>query len=130
MLQYQCVVPREGGIDVIRSIIRELQRGSASSFLAVVKTFGTARSPGLMSFPKPGITITLDMPNTGKGLLSALDRCDEIVSYVGGRVYAAKDARMSGTAFRMMYPAYETFASFVDPQVSSSFWRRIHAPHQ
>lgn len=127
MLQYQCVVPSDGGVDSMKSILTELQRGRVSSFLAVVKKFGNIVSPGMLSFPRPGLTLTLDMPNTGQRLFDALDRCDEIVHSVGGRVYAAKDARVSGRMFRSMYPEIETFLPFVDPAFSSSFWRRINS---
>ena len=127
MLQYQCVVPSDGGVDTMKAILTELQRGRVSSFLAVVKKFGTIVSPGMLSFPRPGLTLTLDMPNTGRRLFDALDRCDEIVHSVGGRVYAAKDARVSGRMFRAMYPELETFLPFVDPAFSSSFWRRINS---
>lgn len=127
MLQYQCVVPYDGGVEIMQAIIRELQKGAVSSFLAVVKKFGTMTSPGLMSFPQPGVTLTLDMPQTGKRLFDALDRCDTIVQSVGGRVYAAKDARVRGKAFMSMYPRYEEFLAHLDPACSSSFWRRIQS---
>jgi FAD/FMN-containing dehydrogenase len=126
MLQYQCVVPMQNGVATMKSIIAELQRGSVASFLAVVKKFGNHVSPGLMSFPQPGLTLTLDMPNSGLALFSALDRCDDIVASVGGRVYAAKDARIRGKCFVDMYENYSEFVRYVDPRCSSSFWRRIH----
>lgn len=126
MLQYQCVVPMQDGVATMQSVIRELQKGSVASFLAVVKKFGAIESPGLMSFPKPGLTLTLDMPNSGQKLFDALDRCDEIVASVGGRVYAAKDARIKGERFIGMYEQYRAFVDHIDPRCSSSFWRRIH----
>jgi FAD/FMN-containing dehydrogenase len=58
MLQYQCVVPMQNGVATMKSIIGELQRGAGASFLAVVKKFGSHTSPGLMSFPQPGLTLT------------------------------------------------------------------------
>jgi FAD/FMN-containing dehydrogenase len=125
-LQYQCVVPMQNGVATMRSIIRELQLGSVASFLAVVKKFGDHTSPGMMSFPQPGLTLTLDMPNSGSKLFDALDRCDEIVASVGGRIYAAKDARIRGDRFISMYQNYNDFVRFIDPRCSSSFWRRIH----
>lgn len=126
MLQYQCVVPMQNGVATMKSIIAELQRGAGASFLAVVKKFGSHTSPGLMSFPQPGLTLTLDMPNSGRRLFAALDRCDDIVASVGGRVYAAKDARIRGDRFISMYENYSEFVRYIDPRCSSSFWRRIH----
>ena len=126
MLQYQCVVPVDQGEDVMRRILAEMQRGKVASFLAVLKKFGTLPSPGILSFPRPGLTLTLDMPISGQGLFVTLDRCDEIVHSVGGRVYAAKDARVRGAMFRAMYAEeLKTFTPWIDPGMSSSFWRRI-----
>lgn len=127
MLQYQCVVPADGGVDVMLSILDALRIGRVASFLAVVKKFGAIPSPGMLSFPRPGLTLTLDMPNSGSRLFDALNQCDKIVHSVGGRIYAAKDARINGRMFRLMYPEIETFASYIDPNFSSSFWRRIHS---
>lgn len=126
MLQYQCVVPLDGGEDAMRRILSTMQGGGISSFLAVVKMFGDVQSPGIMSFPRPGLTLTLDMPIGGKRMFDALDRCDAIVHDMGGRIYPAKDARVHGTMFRSMYAAeLEAFQHFVDPGMSSSFWRRV-----
>lgn len=128
MLQYQCVVPFDGGREALREIIGVLHKSGVSSFLAVVKTFGDVRSPGMLSFPRPGLTLTLDMPNIGAQLLTALDRCDRVVREVGGRIYPAKDARMSSDMFLATYPEAENFVSFIDPHCSSSFWRRVWKP--
>jgi hypothetical protein len=57
-----------------------------------------------------------------------LDSLDEVVSRAGGAVYPAKDARMSGAHFREYFPAWDKFRSFIDPQFSSSFWRRVMEP--
>ncbi|MCX6139895.1 MAG: FAD-binding oxidoreductase [Candidatus Kapabacteria bacterium] len=130
MLQYQCVVPFNGGVEVLRDILTVMQGGGVSSFLAVVKKFGDMRSPGILSFPRPGLTLTLDMPNTGRRLFDALDVCDDLVVQAGGRVYAAKDARIKGRVFRAMYPEINGFLPYIDPSFSSSFWRRIQSDTQ
>jgi hypothetical protein len=80
---------------------------------------------GLMSFPRPGYTFALDFPNRGAATLALLDRLDAVVRAAAGRVYAAKDSRMSAEAFRAFYPECESFREFVDPRFSSSFWRRV-----
>lgn len=128
MLQYQCVVPFDGGREALREIIGILNKKGVSSFLAVVKTFGNVRSPGMLSFPRPGLTLTLDMPNIGLPLLTALNECDRVVREVRGRVYPAKDARMSSEMFLETYPEAQHFVSFIDPHCSSSFWRRVWKP--
>jgi FAD/FMN-containing dehydrogenase len=122
--QYQCVLPmaaREALVEILRSIAVSGQ----GSFLAVLKTFGDLPSPGLLSFPMPGMTLALDFPNRGEATRALFDRLDVIVSAAGGRLYAAKDARMAGEFFRRSYPRFNEFSGFVDPKFSSDFWRRV-----
>ena len=122
--QYQFVLPmvaREALADVLLSIAASGQ----GSFLAVLKTFGDVLSPGLLSFPMPGVTLALDFPNRGTDTLALFDRLDAIVGAVGGRLYAAKDARMSGEFFRRSYPRLNEFIPFIDPKFSSDFARRV-----
>ena len=80
--------------------------------------------PGLMSFPRPGVTLALDFPNK-PDVFRLLDRLDDMTREVGGAVYPAKDARMSAESFHRYFPAWEKFSEFVDPGFSSSFWRRV-----
>jgi FAD/FMN-containing dehydrogenase len=122
--QYQCVLPLAAR-DELREILRSISSSGQGSFLAVLKTFGDLSSPGLLSFPMPGITLALDFPNRGVPTRALFDRIDAIVGAVGGRLYAGKDARMAGDFFRRSYPRFNEFSGFVDPGFSSDFWRRI-----
>ncbi len=125
-LQYQCSVPEaQAGRDALEELLRAIAASGQGSFLAVLKRFGAMAPAGMMSFPRPGYTLALDFPHRGASTLTLLERLDAIVARVGGRVYAAKDARMSAQAFRAFYPEWERFAAFVDPKFSSSFWRRV-----
>ncbi len=126
MLQYQFVVPRTHGVQQVRMILAHLRSRRCSSYLSVFKIFGEAKSVGMMSFPKPGITVALDFPNTGSRLFEALSECDRMVLDAGGRVYPAKDARLSPLTFKAMYgERLQEFLTYRDPQFSSSFWRRV-----
>lgn len=124
-LQHQCVLPPEHARDATAALLSEISRSGRGSFLAVLKEFGDAKAPGMLSFPRPGTTLALDFPNSGPDLFRMLDRLDRIVSEAGGAVYPAKDARMSGTLFRQAFPAWEAFSSHIDPRFSSGFWRRV-----
>lgn len=124
-LQWQCVVPFSDGQDAIKEILGSISKSGQGSFLSVLKTFGDIPSLGLMSFPRPGVTLALDFPNTGERLYRLLDRLDDITRVAKGSVYIAKDARMSRENFRVFYPRAEEFSRFVDPKFSSSFWRRV-----
>jgi FAD/FMN-containing dehydrogenase len=123
--QYQCVVPHEGGGRAIQTLLREIHRSGEASFLAVLKEFGQRRSPGLLSFPRPGLTLALDFPNRGEKTRRLLESFDETVLAAGGALYPAKDARMSPRMFAAGFPAMQDFLSEMDPKFSSAFWRRV-----
>lgn len=120
-LQYQCVIPTEGLIVLLDAIKKSKRKTS----LMVIKSFSDMQSPGLLSFPKEGMTLAMDFANPDNELLALLDQLDDIVISFKGRVNPAKDARMSPKAFKTFFPAWETFQQWIDPQFSSSFWRRV-----
>ena len=126
LLQYQCVVPDDGG-RVIRLLLERISRSGEAAGLGVLKRFGEASSPGLLSFPRPGLTLAVDLAFRGASTLALLDALDAIVREAGGAVYPAKDARMSPESFRAFFPRWEAFATHMDPRFSSSFWRRVAA---
>jgi FAD/FMN-containing dehydrogenase len=126
--QYQCVLPPDTARDGIAELLDSVATAGEGSFLAVLKTLGAQRSPGLLSFPRPGTTLALDFPNRGPSTLALLDRLDCITQAAGGRVYPAKDGRMSPAMFAAGYPGLGRFRDSVDPAFSSSFWRRVGGP--
>jgi len=124
-LQYQCVVPADDGHAAISEILRRISADGHGSFLAVLKEFGDIPSPGLLSFPRPGVTLALDFPFRGQATLDLLTALDERVEAAGGAVYPAKDARMSARHFQRFFPRWEHFGQFLDPRLGSDFWRRV-----
>jgi decaprenylphospho-beta-D-ribofuranose 2-oxidase len=129
-VQYQCVIPEASALAGMTALLKELTASRRSSFLAVLKRFG-AEGKGLLSFPMPGYTLALDLPLRDKGLFSLLDKLDHIVQQHGGRVYLAKDARMSAESFKAMYPRYSAWQKIkhsIDPanRFSSSLARRLN----
>jgi FAD/FMN-containing dehydrogenase len=129
-VQYQCVLPEATALAGMTALLKELSASRRASFLAVLKRFGAA-GKGLLSFPLPGYTLALDLPLHDKALFSLLDKLDHIVLQHGGRVYLAKDARISAESFRSMYPRYAEWLKIkqsVDPanRYSSSLSRRLH----
>lgn len=123
--QYQCVVPIDQGKKNIEAIFEEVAKSGIASPLAVLKVFGEIASKGLMSFPRHGVTLAMDFPNSGTAILGLFDRLDSIVSEAGGAVYPAKDARMSTENFCKFFPNIDEFKQYIDPGFSSTFWQRV-----
>ena len=125
LYQYQCVVPASVGRDATVALLETIARSGLGSFLAVLKVFGDVKSPGMLSFPREGITLALDFPNRGERLKRLFVELDAIVSNAGGCLYPAKDGRMPGSLFRSGYPLWSEFSRFIDSRCSSTFWRRV-----
>jgi FAD/FMN-containing dehydrogenase len=121
-LQHQSVVPDR---EAVRALLALASSSGEGSFLSVLKTFGDLPSPGMLSFPRPGWTLALDVPFRGEKTLEFLDQLDAVVRTHGGAVYPAKDARMSAETFRHSFPRADEFAAHVDPGFGSRFWERV-----
>ncbi|MGM0631663.1 MAG: FAD-binding protein [Pseudomonadota bacterium] len=106
-LQYQFVVPDASAEQTIEEVLHRTRRIGIGSFLTVLKRTGPANHNPL-SFPLSGYTLALDFRYDPE-LLPVLDTLDDIVAEAGGRVYLAKDARLSREHFRRMYPHWESF---------------------
>jgi FAD/FMN-containing dehydrogenase len=125
LLQFQCVLPEDSR--GITRILREITESGLASFLAVIKLFGNLQSPGMLSFPRPGITLALDFPVRRDVSFKLFDRLGAITLEHGGSIYPAKDARMTPKQFQTFYPRWREFARYVDPAFSSAFWQRVTA---
>ncbi len=127
-VQYQFVVPF-GKEDVIKDSLELLSRKRAGSFLTVLKRFGSSNN-GLMSFPMEGWTLALDLPIGAASLPGLFDQLDAMVMEAGGRVYLAKDARVSKSHLNEMYRQIDEFREIVnsiDPSriIKSDLSRRL-----
>ena len=123
--QYQSVVPHEHGQEAVAAMLKAIADSGEGSFLAVLKTFGQRPSPGMLSFPRPGVTLALDFPNRGDRTHRLFARLDAIVREAGGRLYPAKDARMPRDLFESGYPRLQEFLGYRDPGIRSALSRRL-----
>jgi FAD/FMN-containing dehydrogenase len=106
-IQYQCVLPNAGGNVAVRDFLQVVSRRGRSSFLCVIKDCGE-EGVGMLSFPKPGISIAIDMAYD-EGSQRLVDEMNELVIAAGGRIYLAKDALTRPDHFRAMEPRLERF---------------------
>ena len=106
-LQYQFVIPTATGREGMRRILEEITESGQGSFLAVLKAFGK-QNENYLSFPVEGYTLALDFKVT-PSIFTLLDRLDELVLQYGGRLYLAKDARMTEQTLKASYPRWQEF---------------------
>ena len=125
-LQYQCVLPPDVAEPALRELLGRIAGSGQGSFLAVLKRFGDKPSLGMLSFPRPGVTIALDFPMLGAMTLRLLDELDEVVAEAEGALYPAKDARIKPKMFLDVFLALNKFQQLRDAALSSSLFRRIH----
>lgn len=127
LLQFQYAIPWSSAREGTIAILNEVAKSGLASFLAVLKAFGDVPSPGMMSFPQPGITLALDFPIKPDKSFPLFDRLASMTLDYGGKLYPAKDARMTASQFQTAYPQWQKFARYKDPLLTSSFWERVTA---
>jgi FAD/FMN-containing dehydrogenase len=99
--QYQCVLPSDAR--VFREFLELFQRLGGSSFVTVVKDCGE-EGRGLISFPKRGTSIALDIPISRASIQPLIDELNRFTLAHEGRIYLAKDGFTRGEHFCAMYP--------------------------
>lgn len=125
LLQFQNVLPLAAGREGMLEILKAITQSGLASFLAVIKFFGDVPSVGMMSFPAPGVMLALDFPIRHEVTFDLVDRLGQITASYGGRMYSAKDARMTPEQYQTFYPNWQHFSRFVDPAFDSAFWQRV-----
>jgi FAD/FMN-containing dehydrogenase len=109
----------------VAAMLEAAQDAGHGSLLTVLKLFGSLPSPGMLSFPREGVTLTLDFANRGEATQRLLSDLDRRVLAAGGRVSPYKDARMSREVFEASFPDTAAFRRHVDPAATSDFAIRV-----
>lgn len=107
-VQHQSVLPAAAGDEYMVRYFETIVRHSGASFLTVVKDCG-AEGRGLLSFPRPGVSIALDLPMRGAATQALVDALNRLVVETGGRIYLAKDALTRREHFLAMEPRLAAF---------------------
>ena len=117
--QYQCALPLATARDGMGELLDAIAASGLGSFLAVLKRFGPGAADRPMSFPIEGYTLALDFP-LRPAALALMDRLDAITRAAGGRLYLAKDSRMTPQTLRAGYgPSLDTFRALRDAEDAS-----------
>lgn len=114
-VQYQFVLPKADSYDGLVKILTMIQSSGQGSPLAVLKLFGKPNPNAVMSFPVEGYTLALDF-KVNPEVFRLLDELDEVVLTHNGRLYLAKDARMSADVFHKSYPKKVPSGTFESAQ--------------
>lgn len=107
LVQYQFVLPLSSAARGLREILQVIGDSGLGSCLAVLKRFGPSNA-NLLSFPMEGYTLAVDFM-AGDPQLDLLEQLDSMVLDYGGRLYLAKDARMTRKTFQATYPRWSEF---------------------
>lgn len=117
LTQYQCVLPDSAGSEAARRFLEILSSRGGASFLCVIKDCG-AESPAYLSFPRPGVSIALDIA-VRDDTQALVDALNEHVLREGGRIYLAKDQFTRPEHFRAMetrLPSFQAVREKWDPE--------------
>jgi len=106
--QYQCVLPHADDNGPARRFLELFVSSGGGAFLCVIKDCGS-EGKGMLSFPRPGISIAMDFPIHPTKTQPFVDRLNELVIAEGGRIYLTKDALSRPEHFAAMEPRLEAF---------------------
>ena len=106
--QYQCVLPHADDNGPARRLLELFVSAGGMGFLCVIKDCGS-EGKGMLSFPRPGVSIAVDFPVHPTKTPVLVDRLNELVIAEGGRIYLTKDALTRPEHFRAMEPRLDAF---------------------
>ncbi len=109
--QYQLVIPLDRSEQGLKAVFKTIAELNTPPYLSVLKRFG--KQEGILSFPMEGYTLAVDFP-IRPSTFEVLEQLDQVVTGFGGRIYLAKDCRMSREVFFGSYPNILEFRKIKD----------------
>ena len=110
-------------------VLKEFRENGAYSFVSVLKKLGGANSSPL-SFAYPGWCLSLDIANNSSKSFDFLEKVDRELNSIGGKIYLAKDSRMSPNIIKNSHPNIDKFfkckkSSDPDSKFASELSKRL-----
>jgi decaprenylphospho-beta-D-ribofuranose 2-oxidase len=130
-LELEPIIPFETCEDAFRTLIELTQQYGTPSHLTAIKSH--KEDDFLLSHSLDGCSIGIDLPVV-PGRMDELNqlfsRMNEVVMKAGGRIYLAKDEKLTSEYFQTMYPSWKKFDSLkrkYDPELlfQSDMYRRL-----
>lgn len=107
-LDYQICLPKETALLGLTEITDRVRLDRSTDGVFMASLMRMADTPAPLGFPRDGFSLRLELRATDEAF-ELLDHLDERVVALGGRVYLAKDGRLSRPAFERMYPGRESW---------------------
>lgn len=124
-LTYQCALPKATAPDALAAALNEIKRVDDLFILISLHEFGARASPGLISFAREGLCLTVRMRQHATRSQALCAKLDAIVADAGGRLHPAHDARAPLVMVQHGYPNLAAFEALIDPRMRSDFCRRV-----
>lgn len=130
MIEYQFAIAEDAFPHILEGLIRDARRRSVPMLAAVIKRLGERCSPGLLSFPKAGLTVNFQTP-WSPAALDLLSGFSDVLAAAGGRVNLTKDCCVGPGQLARMYDQLGDWQAIVrryDPQgrIRSAMAERLH----
>lgn len=130
-LEFEPLLPRKDGTRHLTELLGLCQRSHGQSLLCAVKMHSADDYP--LSFSGDGYSIGIDIQLRGRREQEVHAIAKDIFGYTracGGKIYLAKDERLTPELFRQMYPRTNEFLQIkrrLDPDsiFSSDMFRRL-----
>lgn len=126
LIQFQALFPQDKGEETLKRLLAIIKTHSATPTLATLKLFLTPGT-GLISFCKPGFTITIDFINNEEAQ-HAVRAMNQLITELNGHIYLAKDLFLTSEQYQKMYARHEEFKTVLhnyQPVMCSDLAQRL-----